>query len=71
MNCLEFERVLPDYLEGGHTAEQLAHLNSCPACADLLADLNFISSQARLLQDAEDPSPAVWNALEIRLRRED
>jgi len=70
MNCLEFERVLPDYLEGGHTAEQQAHLNSCSACSSLLADLNFISSQARLLQDYEDPSPAVWNMLEIQLRRE-
>ena len=70
MNCLEFERVLPDYLEGGHTAERQAHLNSCSACASLLADLNFVSSQARLLQDSEDPSPAVWNMLEVQLRRE-
>lgn len=70
MNCLEFEHVLPDYLEGGHTSEQQAHLSSCPACASLLADLSFISSQARTLQDSESPSPAVWNALEIQLRRE-
>ena len=70
MNCFEFERVLPDCLEGGHTAELQAHLNSCSACASLLADLNFISSQARLLQDAEDPSPVVWNMLELQLRRE-
>jgi hypothetical protein len=70
MTCIEFERVLPDYLEGGHTPEQQAHVSSCPACASLLADLNFISSEARLLQDVEDPSPAVWNALEIQLRRE-
>jgi len=70
MNCFEFERVLPDCLEGGHTAELQAHLNSCSACASLLADLNFISSQARLLQDSEDPSPVVWNLLELQLRRE-
>jgi hypothetical protein len=70
MNCFEFERVLPDYLEGERTAEQQAHLNSCSSCSDLLADLNFISSEARLLQDSVDPSPAVWNALQIQLRRE-
>jgi hypothetical protein len=70
MNCFEFERVLPDYLEGGPTAELQAHLNSCSACASLLADLSFISSQARLLQDSEDPSPVVWNMLELQLRRE-
>ena len=70
MNCLEFERVLPDYLESGYTSEQQEHLSSCPACAGLLADLHFIASEARQLQDAEDPSPAVWNALQIQLRRE-
>jgi hypothetical protein len=70
MNCFEFERVLPDYLDGEHTAELQAHLQSCSSCSDLLADLNFISSEARLLQDSVDPSPAVWNALEIQLRRE-
>ena len=70
MNCFEFERVLPDYLDGEPTAELQAHLQSCSSCSDLLADLNFISSEARLLQDSVDPSPAVWNALEIQLRRE-
>ena len=70
MNCVEFERVLPDYLEGGHTAEQQAHLNSCAACSGLLADLSLISSEARSLQDSGEPSPAVWNALEVQLRRE-
>jgi hypothetical protein len=70
MNCQEFESVLPDYLESGHTSEQQAHLSSCPTCAGLIADLNFISSTARQLQGVDDPSPAVWNALEVQLRRE-
>jgi hypothetical protein len=70
MNCVQFERVLPEYLEGGHTAEQQTHLNSCSACSDLLADLSLISSQAPLLQTADEPSPRVWNALEAQLRRE-
>lgn len=70
MNCQEFEHVLPDYLESGHTSEQQTHLSSCPACAGLLADLRFIASEARQLQEAEDPSPAVWDALQIQLRQE-
>lgn len=70
MNCFEFERGLPDYLDGEHTPELQAHLHSCASCSALLADLNFISSEARLLQDSADPSPAVWNALEIQLQRE-
>jgi len=70
MNCVQFERGLPDYLEGGHTSEHQAHLNSCSSCSGLLADLNFISSQASSLQALEEPSPRVWNQLEATLRRE-
>jgi hypothetical protein len=67
MKCVEFERVL---LEGEQTPEQLAHLNSCSSCSNLLADLDLISSQAKLLLASDEPSPAVWNALESRLRSE-
>jgi hypothetical protein len=70
MNCVEFERVLADYLEGGHTKEQQAHLDSCPACSGLLTDLELISSQAKLLLGSDEPSPAVWNVIEAQLRSE-
>jgi len=67
MNCGEFERVL---LQGEHTREQQAHLNSCSVCANLKADLDLISASAKLLLAADEPSPAVWKALESRLRSE-
>jgi hypothetical protein len=67
MNCVEFERVL---LEDSRTPELQAHLNSCTACANLLADLDLISSQAKLLLASDEPSPAVWKVLEARLRSE-
>src|SRR5207247_2997932 len=70
MNCVEFESVLPEYLEGTHTSEQQAHLDACPACSGLLSDLNLLSSQAKLLLAADEPRPAVWSALEVRLRSE-
>jgi len=70
MNCLQFENALPDYLEGARTAEQQAHVESCSVCSSLLADLNLISSQALSLRELEEPSPRVWNSLEIKLRRE-
>ena len=70
MNCLQFENALPNYLEGTHTSEQQAHLNSCPTCSGLLADLNFISEHAASLKELEEPSPRVWNSLEIQLRKE-
>jgi len=70
MTCVEFERVLPELMEGGHAPDLQAHLGSCPSCSNLLADLNSITSQAPLLQEAEEPSPRVWNAIESQLRRE-
>lgn len=68
MTCDEFERVLPE-LEGGHSLEQEAHLRSCTACSDLLADLNAIGEQARQLPRLE-PSPALWDSIAVQLRRE-
>jgi hypothetical protein len=69
MTCEEFERVLPE-LGSGHSIEQERHLKSCSACSDLLEDLNAISQQARLLQGSEEPSPWVWNSIEVALRQE-
>jgi hypothetical protein len=70
MTCVEFERDLPEFLEGIHSPELQAHLNSCSFCAGLVADLRFIAGQAPRLQETETPSPRVWNALEAQLRRE-
>ena len=70
MNCVEFERGLPDFADGSPTPEQQVHLNSCPACSGLLQELSTIASQAKLLAAVDDPSPAVWDALEARLRSE-
>lgn len=70
MNCLQCENALSDYLEGARTGELQAHLDSCAACSNLLADLDFITSQASSFQELEEPNPRVWNALELQLRRE-
>jgi len=69
MTCEEFERVLPEP-GSGHSIEQEEHLRSCSACSDLVADLKSISQQARLLQGSEEPSPWVWNSIEVALRQE-
>ncbi|MGD0181195.1 MAG: hypothetical protein ABSC15_15395 [Terriglobales bacterium] len=69
MTCEEFKRVLPE-LGSGHGIEQEEHLRSCCACSDLVADLNAISKEARFLKGSEDPSPWVWNSIEVALRQE-
>ncbi|MGA8493743.1 MAG: hypothetical protein WB711_25210 [Terriglobales bacterium] len=66
MTCEEFGRVLPE-LGSGCGKE---HLKSCSTCSELVADLDAISQEARLLQGSEDPSPWVWNSIEVALRQE-
>ena len=63
MTCAEFQRVLPDGIDEGWSAQQKSHLGSCPACSGLVADLNAISTEARLLRACADPSPRVWNSI--------
>jgi len=71
MTCTEFERVLPEIIDGGRTMEQEGHLGSCPACWELVRDLNSISSQARLLRTEEtEPNARVWRFIENALRQE-
>src|SRR5271156_130841 len=69
MTCQEFARVLPE-LEGGGSFEADEHLRMCSRCWDLVSDLDAISQQARLLQASDEPSPRVWNSMEITLRQE-
>src|SRR6195256_6136300 len=70
MNCAEFQEILPEVFEGDRSAEQEAHLKSCPMCSGLVADLDLIAREARQLQEVAEPSQRVWNSIEIALRQE-
>jgi hypothetical protein len=70
MTCKEFENVLPEIIEDEKTVEQQFHLTGCSSCSELVSDLKTISQQARLLQESDEPSPRVWNSLELALRHE-
>jgi hypothetical protein len=70
MTCAEFQEILPEVLEGSSSVEQAAHLKSCAVCSGLLADLEAIVREANSLQEVNEPSPRVWNSIEIALRRE-
>jgi hypothetical protein len=70
MTCAEFQSELPDFLDEGGNVELQAHLKSCANCSGLAASLQSIAREARKLQASQEPSPRVWNFLEIALRRE-
>jgi len=69
MNCVELQKSLVE-IEDGTRADQRAHLNTCPECSALVRELNLIACSAIELRGADEPSPRVWNSIEIALRRE-
>jgi len=74
MNCFELQASLAeveDYRDPGQLAHlQREHLETCSACASLVQELNQIASAAAELRSSAEPSPRVWNSLEIALRQE-
>jgi len=69
MNCVELHHSLTE-IEDGSRPDQRAHLKTCPECSALVAELNLIAATATELQAAHEPSPRVWNSIEIALRQE-
>lgn len=69
MTCVELQQSLAEIEDGG-TAEQQAHLRTCPSCSALVEELALIISAAPALLETEEPSPRVWNSIEIQLRQE-
>lgn len=69
MNCDELRESLAEN-ESGNTAEQRAHLRGCRECSSLITDLQHIAAAGAELSGAYEPSPRVWNSIEIALRQE-
>ena len=69
MTCVELQQSLAE-TDDGSSAEQRAHLANCPECSALVAELLLIASSAIEMRSANEPSPRVWNSIEIILRQE-
>lgn len=69
MNCVELHESLAE-TEDGSSAAQQAHLKTCKECSALVRELDLIAASAVTLRASEDPSPRVWNSIEIALRQE-
>jgi hypothetical protein len=70
MKCSDVERVLPDVIDGEGDAEFQLHLQSCPACAELAAELKLIISEAQELTEIAEPPARVWVGIANQLRAE-
>lgn len=69
MTCVELQESLAEN-ESGSNAAQRAHLRDCPQCSALVAELLVIACAAGELRAANEPSPRVWNSIEIALKQE-
>ena len=69
MNCGDLRNSLLESADGMSLPQQV-HLKSCRDCSALMADLAKISALASDLRDLDEPSPRVWNGLEVALRGE-
>jgi hypothetical protein len=70
MTCIEFQKVLPNIIDGGGSEEERQHLATCAVCSDLVADLRYIADSAKLLVPMEDPHPRVWDNIQRTLEHE-
>jgi hypothetical protein len=69
MTCVELQESLAENESGGSPAQQ-AHLKGCAECSALVADLLLIACAAGGLRAAHEPSPRVWNSIQVALRQE-
>ncbi len=71
MNCAKAARWTSEYADGaldaGKSARLERHLESCPACRDLLQDFRAMARDARRLDAPEIPAQA-WTRIRARLR---
>ena len=69
MTCVELQQSLAE-TERSRNREQITHLRTCTACAELVRELDLIIAAAGDLQEADEPSARVWNSIEAALRSE-
>jgi len=70
MTCADVQRVLPEIMDAGGDLEFEAHLKSCPACSELVNELEWIAAESRELAGSEDPPDRVWVRISNQLRAE-
>lgn len=68
--CLQFQSLLPGYLEGENHAQIPAHAAQCEFCRCLLLDLESIRSAGSELAEAHEPPAMMWDAIRSSLARE-
>ena len=67
-SCAEFQEQLADLIGRGEDVSAHPHLQSCPRCRALLADLESIAAAARQLFPAVEPPDDLWKHIESAIK---
>lgn len=70
MQCQEFLEVAERWMEGERDAVASAHLDGCPRCRGLMADLDAVREGAHLFEAEVEPPPRLWTAIRSQLETE-
>ena len=71
MNCKEFERGWQELEDSSEVSSHLEkHRQECPACAEMVHDLQSIIQQARRMLPLENPPEGMWPQIRQQLESE-
>jgi hypothetical protein len=71
MACEQFQARLPELIGSGQKLDDHPHLQHCPLCRALLADLETIAEAARQLFPVAEPPDDLWLQIESALQKEE
>jgi hypothetical protein len=70
LNCQQFQAQMADLIGSGADAASHPHLQGCPRCRALLADLETIAEAARQLLAGDQPQEDLWTRIESAIKKE-
>lgn len=70
MQCQEFLEYAGQWMEGEQAPAASAHLDACPRCRGLIADLGDIRAAAGKLEAEVDPPAQMWISIRAQLEAE-
>lgn len=70
MQCNEFLAYAERWMEGERGSAAAAHLEACPRCRGVIADLHAIHATARDLGGEVQPPARLWGAIRTQLEAE-
>ena len=71
MQCNEFLNYSEQWMEGGRQPAAATHVDACPRCRGMIAEMEAIAQSAReLAGETPEPSERVWVALRAQLEAE-